>query len=103
MCSSAESKEKIIEINYPLNNYQVGDKVMVVGALSLGLQAILWAFVYPFLLVVLSLFILSHWIENELISALIALSTLIPYYIWLWLNQSYMKKKFSFTIKPINQ
>ncbi|NLZ73637.1 MAG: SoxR reducing system RseC family protein [Bacteroidales bacterium] len=103
MCSSAESKEKIIEINCPSNNYQIGDKVLVVGALSIGLEAVLWAFVYPFLLVVLSLFILAHWIENELISALIALSTLIPYYIWLWLNQSYMKKKFSFTIKPINQ
>ncbi|NMA75333.1 MAG: SoxR reducing system RseC family protein [Bacteroidales bacterium] len=103
MCSSSESKEKIIEVHCPLNHYQIGDKVMVVGSLSMGFQAVLWAFIYPFLLVVLSLFILAHWIENELISALIALSTLIPYYIWLWLNQSYMKKKFSFTIKPINQ
>ena len=102
MCSSAESKEKIIEVNCPSDNYQIGDRVWVTGTVSMGMQAVLWAFVFPFFLVVISLFALTSWINNELIAALIALGTLVPYYIWLWFNQSFMKNKFSFTIKPIN-
>ena len=103
MCSSAESKEKIIEVNCPIGSYKEGDQVLLVGSVSMGMEAVLWAFIIPFLLIVITLFLLVHWIQNELIAALLSLATLIPYYIWLWLNQDYLKKKFSFTIKPINQ
>lgn len=102
-CSSADSKEKIIDItdsgSYP---YQVGEKVMVVGEMSMGVKAVVLAFILPFLLLVVSLFLFMAWLENELYSALLSLAVLVPYYFILWLNKTRLKQNFSFTIKPIN-
>ena len=102
-CSSADSKEKIIEINAPYPSYKVGDKVTVVGQTSMGMMAVLLAFFIPFLVLVISLFICMSVLDgNELLSGLISLGLLIPYYFVVWLNRARLKKNFSFTIKPIN-
>ena len=57
-CSSADSKDKIIDIiDTAASSYQVGEKVMVVGETSMGMMAVVLAFVLPFVL--LSFFIVS--------------------------------------------
>ena len=102
-CSSADSKDKIIDIiDTAASSYQVGEKVMVVGETSMGMMAVSLAFVLPFVLLIFSLFLLMAWIENELYAALLSLAVLAPYYFVLWLNKTRLKQKFSFTIKPIN-
>ena len=101
-CSSADSKDKIIDIMDTAASWQVGDKVMVVGEMSMGMMAVVLAFVLPFVLLIFSLFLLMAWIENELYAALLSLAVLIPYYFVLWLNKTRLKQQFSFTIKPIN-
>lgn len=105
-CSSADSKDKIIDIidiiDTAASSYQVGEKVMVVGETSMGMMAVLLAFVFPFVLLIFSLFLLMAVIENELYAALLSLAVLIPYYFVLWLNKTRLKQQFSFTIKPIN-
>ncbi len=103
-CSSADSKDKIIDIiDTAASSYQVGEKVMVVGETSMGMMAVaLLAFVLPFVLLIFSLFLLMALIENELYAALLSLAVLIPYYFVLWLNKTRLKQQFSFTIKPIN-
>lgn len=103
-CSSAESKEKIIEITntggYP---YKVGDVVMLSGQTSMGMKAVFLAFVVPFFILIVSLFAsISLTGGNEVLSALVSLGLLIPYYLIIWLNKNKLKKNFSFTIKPIN-
>lgn len=100
-CSSADSKEKILEINAPYASYKIGDQVTVVGQTSMGMKAVLLAFFIPFLILVFSLFILMSILDgNELLSGLISLGLLIPYYYAIWLNRTKLKNKFSFTIKP---
>ena len=100
---SADSKDKIIDIiDTAASSYQVGEKVMVVGETSMGMMAVVLAFVLPFVLLIFSLFLLMAWIENELYAALLSLAVLIPYYFVLWLNKTRLKQQFSFTIKPIN-
>ena len=99
-CSSADSKDKIIDIiDTAASSYQ---KVMVVGETSMGMMAVVLAFVLPFVLLIVSLFLFMALMENELYSALLSLAILIPYYFILWLNKTRLKQKFSFTIKPIN-
>ena len=87
-CSSSDTKEKII--------------VWVIGELSMGAMAVLLAFIFPFLLLVFSLFVLMAVWNDELSSALCSLALLIPYYYVLWLNKSQLRKKFSFSVKPMN-
>ena len=101
-CSSADSKDKIIDIIDTAASWKVGDKVMVVGEMSMGMMAVVLAFVLPFVLLIVSLFLFMALMENELYSALLSLAILIPYYFILWLNKTRLKQKFSFTIKPIN-
>ncbi len=102
-CSSADSKDKIIDItDTAAASYQVGERVMVAGEMSMGMMAVVLAFVLPFVLLVFSLFLFMALTENELYAALLSLAVLMPYYFVLWLNKVRLKQKFSFTIKPIN-
>ena len=102
-CSSADSKDKIIDIiDTAAASYQVGENVMVVGETSMGMQAVALAFIIPFVLLIFTLFVFMALIENELYAALLSLAVLVPYYYILWLNKTRLKQKFSFTIKPIN-
>ena len=103
LCSSADSKDKIIDIiDTAAASYQVGENVMVVGETSMGMQAVALAFIIPFVLLIFTLFLFMALIENELYAALLSLAVLVPYYYILWLNKTRLKQKFSFTIKPIN-
>lgn len=102
-CSSADSKEKLIEVTTPdAGSYKKGDAVVIEGRTSIGMQAVLLAFVVPFFLLIITLFVFKALTQNELYAALAALVVLIPYYCILWLNKTRLKQKFSFTIKPIN-
>ncbi|WP_195663230.1 SoxR reducing system RseC family protein [Bacteroides congonensis] len=102
-CSSADSKDKIIDIiDTAASSYQVGERVMVVGEMSMGMMAVVLAFIIPFVLLIFSLFLFMALIGNELYAALLSLAVLVPYYFILWLNKTRLKQKFSFTIKPIN-
>ena len=102
-CSSADSKDKIIDIiDTAASSYRVGEKVMVIGETSMGMMAVVLAFIIPFILLIFSLFLFMALMENELYAALLSLAVLIPYYFILWLNKTRMKQHFSFTIKPIN-
>ena len=102
-CSSADSKDKIIDIiDTAAASYQVGENVMVVGETSMGMQAVALAFIIPFVILIFTLFLFMALLENELYAALLSLAVLVPYYYILWLNKTRLKQKFSFTIKPIN-
>ncbi len=72
------------------------------GELSMGVMAVLLAFVFPFLVLIFSLFAFMAMWHDELVSALCSLGLFIPYYYILWLNKSRLGKKFSFSIKPMN-
>lgn len=102
-CSSADKKDKTVDVTHPGNfSYQVGDRVKIIGKSSIGWMAVLFAFVLPFLLVIISLFAFMAWMNNELYAAFFSLLILVPYYFILWLNRIRMRRNFSFTIKPIN-
>lgn len=102
-CSSADTKEKLIDItDADAVSYQPGDQVWVIGELSMGAMAVLYAFIFPFLVLIVSLFLFMVIWNDELRSALCSLALLIPYYYILWLNKSRLGKKFSFSIQPMN-
>ena len=74
-CSSADSKDKIIDIiDTAAASYQVGENVMVVGETSMGMQAVALAFIIPFVLLIFTLFLFMALIENELYAALLSLA-----------------------------
>lgn len=102
-CTSAEKKEQLIDVtDMNAASYQVGDAVWLVGKLSMGVLAVLFAFIFPFFVLIISLFIFMAIWNDELGSAFCSLGLLIPYYYILWLNKSRLAKKFSFLIRPMS-
>ncbi|VFB14834.1 SoxR reducing system RseC family protein [Bacteroides heparinolyticus] len=102
-CSSAETKEKLVDVyDVDAASYRPGDRVWVAGRLSMGAMAVLLAFILPFLVLIVSLFVLMAVRNDELFAALGSLALLIPYYYILWLNKARIGKKFSFSVLPMN-
>ena len=101
-CTIRDKADKLIEVQPPDNSYAVGDKVLLYGAYSLGLKAVLYAFVFPFIVIVATLFIGSRFF-TEIQIAVLALSTLVPYYGILYLLRKKFKRIFTFTIKKFEE
>ncbi|MDD5186466.1 MAG: SoxR reducing system RseC family protein [Paludibacter sp.] len=98
-CSASDMDEKFIDVDSSDSTLKVGDRVNLYGQSSMGLTAVLLAFVIPFLLILVTLIVLRDYVANEALSGTIALSMLIPYYIILSFFNKKMKSKFRFYIK----
>ncbi len=100
MCSVADMEEKSIEVHRkPGHNYKPGEKVTVAMEKSLGTKAVIIGYVIPFLIVLISLIILSIITNNQGFVGLISLSLLIPYYLGVYLMRDKLKKTFIFRIQ----
>ena len=97
-------KEKLIDAyNTQCAPLTVGERVMVCGTASMGMKAVILAFVVPFVILMFSLFIVMSLTEgDELLSAVISLCTLVPYYLIIYKIRNKMSKTFSFTVESIN-
>lgn len=100
LCHSADKEQKSIEIVTPeASKYEVGQPVTIVGEVGLGLRAVIWAYVVPILLVVGVLMFVSYLTAREGLAAVIALSSLVPYYIILYGLRGMLQRRFSFSLK----
>lgn len=102
MCGASEKKEKIIEVNDNSGKYHVNEEVTLCGQSSLGLQAVLLAFVLPIILVVAAIVAGNYLQWDETTSGLTGLLLLVPYYCILYFLRDKLKRKFIFTLKKLN-
>ncbi len=98
-CTASDVAEKVIDV-YDNGDYQVGQLVHLYGADSLGMKAVMYAFIIPFLIMAVVLFISMNYF-TELESGLYALLSLFPYYAVLFFFRKSFSKVFVFYIKPI--
>lgn len=103
-CHAVDSKEKLIDVqNSRQTDFRTEQQVVIEGAASLGAKAVMWAFVFPFVVVLFSLFAAMYFSGNdELLSAVAALCILVLYYVVLYLCRNHLKRTFVFTVKSIN-
>ncbi len=99
ICGMSEMKEKLIEVERVNQNIQIGDEVTVLLKESLGFKALFLGYLAPFIILFVILIALISYTANELLSGLCALSSLVPYYIILFLFKSKIRKEFKFIIK----
>ena len=98
-CNMSEMKEKIISINTPKAKYlQIGQDVMVSMGLGQANKAVVFAYVIPTIILFSMIFILNYFKIEEGINALISISSLVPYYLILFLFRDKMKRKFEYEI-----
>jgi len=105
ICSSADKQDKWIDIPFFSGEYKVGQSVMVTGQSSLGLQAVVLAYLFPLILMIAALAISYLWLfpGNDGISALIALSVTILYYLSLYPFRKKLQSRFVFTVRPFEE
>ena len=96
VCGASDKSEKIIDANIMDDTLKVGDQVTIIGQKSLGIQAVLLAYVLPFVVIIATLFIANIFTTNELIIGSCALTSLIPYFIVLRLMRNKIQAKFQF-------
>lgn len=101
MCSASETKEKIIEVLDNSGRFKVNEEVIICGQSSLGLKAVLLAFIIPLIIVVATIVAGTgmHWSDTA--SGLTGLLFLLPYYCILYFLRDKLKKQFIFTLKKL--
>jgi sigma-E factor negative regulatory protein RseC len=98
ICDVSESKEKIISAHTSLD-VAVGEEVDVLMSQSQGFRALFLGYLLPFLIIMFLLITLTSLGVKELISGLIAIGSLLPYYYIIYRERARIDKSFSFSIK----
>jgi len=102
VCTVADFQEKEIEISQTQGNYAPGQQVTVLFRESDGFTALFYGYILPFLLVLFTLIGIFSLTNNEVLSGLLALGILIPYYTTLYFFRHYLKKVFKFEVEEIS-
>ena len=100
VCMAADSKEKLVEVTDFSGQFHENERVIIEGKESIGYKAVLWAFVFPLILLIAMLVLtLSVWKFNETEAAISAMVALVPYYLILYFLRNKMASSFQFSIK----
>ena len=98
-CGAADQEEKFLDVPLQGASYQQGDSVNVQIAKHLGFRAVALGYVYPFLLLMGVLIATLALGAGELRAGGLALLSIIPYYLVLYLFRNRIAKSFTFSIK----
>jgi sigma-E factor negative regulatory protein RseC len=105
MCSSAESKEKTVDVlTSKASDYKVGEEVMVYAGLSMGRTAVIIAFVIPSIIMVLWLIVALQFLKMGELPAIASVLLLLGvYYVILGMNKKRINRHFMFYIAKTGQ
>ena len=96
-CGASESNDKEIEVFNDLSKLQLNENVAVELNYSLGLRAVFFAYVLPFI-IMLSVLLISSTLVKEWIAGVLSILVLLPYYTILSLMKNSFKETFKFSI-----
>lgn len=96
-CGISESNTKDIEIQNTTDSFKMNETVTVVLKKALGLKAVFWAYVFPFILMFTTLLITSGFLK-EWLAGVVSLFILIPYYLTLYLLKNTLRSAFKISI-----
>ena len=98
-CMVFTARERIIDIKTEQSqSFEIGEKVNVKIATTVGMKAVLYAYVLPVVFLLTSILLGSHYIQKEIIVIAIGLGILVLYYILLYFLKSKINRTFTFTI-----
>lgn len=100
-CTSLDKKDKEIDIKTKdVENYNIGDELVITISTKLGLKAVFIAFIIPLLLLVIALFLsIKIFSLAQSLSAFISLIVVAIYYFLLYKQNLFLSKQFNFSIK----
>lgn len=102
VCGAADQEEKFLDVPLSGASYKTGEQVHVQVARRLGFKAVALGYFYPFLLLMAVLILLILIGVSELKAGSLALLSILPYYLLLYLFRKRIKSTFTFSIKKTN-
>ncbi|HHH52494.1 MAG TPA: hypothetical protein ENK91_02460 [Bacteroidetes bacterium] len=97
-CESNGLKKDIFELKLSDSDFKIGQKVELILTKRQALMSLLQAYIFPLILMVVSVIIFSIF-YNDLISGLLSLLVLSLYFLILFFTKKYSDKKFALKIK----
>jgi len=98
-CSLSGVKDKEIEVQGFTGDFKVGETVNLVMNQSQGFYALRIAYIYPFILVFITLLLTTSLRMEELKAGLLSLAVLPPYYLIVFALRNRVRKKFKFSLR----
>ena len=99
-CGVSDSRTRELEVTNSDNTFSINEPVRVIIRKDLGLKAVFWAYVFPFILMLAVLLTVSLFLE-EWLAGLLALGILLPYYFVLNRLNSFFRKKFRVSVLKV--
>ena len=96
-CGVSESNDKEIEVPISNQRLNLNENVEVRLNKNLGLKAVFWAYVFPFI-IMLTVLLSASTLFKEWIAGLLSIAVLVPYYFTLYLLKNSFKKSFKLSI-----
>lgn len=101
-CHASESKEKIVDVfTENSNEFIKGQNVIVMASYNVGLYAVTLGMVFPMVLMILVLLSMTLFGYSEMTAAIVSLSSLIPYYVLLYLFRCQINRRVTFSIESV--
>jgi sigma-E factor negative regulatory protein RseC len=99
-CNASDQKEKIISIEHcNIADYHIGDSVVVYTKSSTAHRAVFIGYGIPFILLVVTLFIIKAFTGSDAVAALGSIVALIPYYFVIFLLRAKIQNLVNFKIE----
>lgn len=104
-CASADHKHKWLDVPCFDNAYTIGQKVTVIGESSLSLKAVTLSYIFPLVLMLLSLAIgsLVFFPGREGVTAVVATGVTSLYYVVLYPFRENLQARLVFTVRPYDE
>ena len=97
-CNASDTKVKMVDVYADSSNLAVGQKIVVSTSGSAVKNALLIGFLFP-LFMMIFLIVFSKFLgKADDVTALLALGSLVPYYIGVWLFRNKIEQKITFHI-----
>ena len=99
-CNAVESKVKLVDVFCcDTAKYRTGQEVTVWASRDVANKALFLGFGMPLLLLLCVLVVVLYLTHNEGLAALVALGSLIPHYMILWLCKDRIRQQVSFRLE----
>ncbi len=99
-CSAGDMEHKIVDVkNVYEERYKPGDEVTLVLKRTKGSYAVFLGYILPFLVVLISLIVMTQTMDNEGLAGLLSIAFLVPYYTILFRFRHKIKEQFDFMIE----
>ena len=100
LCGMSEAEEKVIMVpTDPYAEHKVGDKVIIMTKMSMGMKAVWISYVVPLIILMILILSLSEVFDSQMLCGLTSIGGVAVYYLIIWLLRGKLQNEFGFYLE----